>query len=499
MSGNIKYIGEGSDKTVKPLPTSGYISQSNSDGKDAALNKFISSFTQEGSFGTKNTKTEMVAAFPELSQILTKDGPEEVKKKLQVKQEPANSKDCSVFTVSEKSSDLSTDALGQPVNEVSSQQTINQLKSENKELKRQLHSQHLNVPATTEEKEANVKNITDLVKELQENSQAAEKISGIEELVQELETQVQILEQTPASGNPSTSSTQTGPGIVESKELTDAANNLTQAVNSEHLTTREKNLFGIIGTQKEFVYIKVNNLLSEVLSKLTEFENKNADLEAQNVDLKSQIKDVRALNAQILALNTTIDSLTQVIGFDKSIDKSIHKKLYESQNPLLAESLKAKEYAESVMNEVRSSDARRQEMEQDRGTKPQQPSKVKNEEKQMPIRGIINPVVRSIDETELKKGKIKDEIIRLAETYYSKDMSTKERNMNRLKAELNQRKNNNTDELQIILNAANKGKFIEGGSKASRRKRFRSRKAKSHKKKTKTRRYRKRSFTRRRK
>lgn len=490
MSGNIKYIGE-KTQVVKPLPTSGYLSQSNSDGKEAALDKFVSSFTQEGSFGTKNTKTEMVAAFPELSQILTKDGPDAVKRKLQVKQEPANNKDCSVFTVSEKSSDLSTDALGQPVNEVSSQQTINQLKSENEELKRQLRSQPLSVPATTEEKEANVKNITDLVEKLQESSQAAEKISDIKELVKEIETQVQILEQTPTSGNSSTSSTQTGPGIVESKELTDAANKLTQAVKSEDLTTREKNLFGIIGTQKEFVDKKVNNFLSEVLSKLTEFENKNADLEAQNVDLKSQIKDVRALDAQILALKTTIESLTQVIGFDKSIDK----KLYESQNPLLAESLKAKEYADSVMNDVRSSDARQQEMEQARGTKPQQPSKVKKEEK-LPGK---NPVVRSIDEMEIEKKRIREEIMRLAETYYIRDPKTKEKNMNRLKRELNEGKNNNIEELKLILNGAKQNKFIEGGSKASRRKRFRSRKAKAHKNKTKTRRYRKRSFTRRRK
>jgi hypothetical protein len=133
MSGNIKYIGEGSDKTVKPLPTSGYISQSNSDGKDAALNKFISSFTQEGSFGTKNTKTEMVNAFPDLSKVLESKGPDAVKQKLQVKQEPANSKDCSVFTVSEKS-EANPDAFNEE--EVSKIITDNDaLKQENEILK----------------------------------------------------------------------------------------------------------------------------------------------------------------------------------------------------------------------------------------------------------------------------------------------------------------------------------------------------------------------------
>ena len=144
MSGNIKYIGELDKQTAKPLPTKGMFSRSNSDGKDAALNKFISSFTQESSFGTKNTKTEMEREFPELSKVLKDEGPEAVKKKLQVKQEPANNKDCSVFTVSKKSEavrphrGLSIDDLGQLVNEqneASPDKVIKRLKTENQQLR----------------------------------------------------------------------------------------------------------------------------------------------------------------------------------------------------------------------------------------------------------------------------------------------------------------------------------------------------------------------------
>jgi hypothetical protein len=138
MSGNIKYIGEKTPE-VKPLPTKGYVSQSNSNGKDAALNKFILSFTQEGSLGTKNTKTEMEREFPQLSKILAEQGADAVKQKLQVKQEPADNRDCSVFTISKKTPiESSVENSGSPmlVREDNGEE-INSLKEENQQLKEQ--------------------------------------------------------------------------------------------------------------------------------------------------------------------------------------------------------------------------------------------------------------------------------------------------------------------------------------------------------------------------
>jgi hypothetical protein len=446
MSGNIKYIGEKTPE-VKPLPTSGYISQSNSDGKDAALNKFILSFTQEGSFGSKNTKTEMEREFPQLSNILAEQGADAVKQKLQVKQEPANNKDCSVFTVS-KTPDVQIE-----------------------------QSQHIiSAPATSEEEtQSNLNNITGVLEHLQNdskesNSSKADETSSLKELVQLLEVQVQSLKQAQRSGV----ITQTVPEITTSNKLTTAANELA---------------FSLIGTQREFINDKVPEFLEEVLDRLKDFEEKNVGLESQIKDLKSQRKDVRALEAQILALNTTIESLNQVIGFDK--------KLFQSPtNKLLDESHKA---TEGLLEESIANEEARKAMDQSSGDKAEQSPKLKKKNAQK----VSNSVVSNIDETELEKSttRIKSEILRLAEIYYSKDKETKDKNMKIITARLNQSRNNTINTLSLILEGAKKNKFIEGGSNASRRKRLKSRKPHSYKNKnkTKTRRYRKRSFTRRRK
>lgn len=99
MSGNIKYIGE-NNSTPTQLPTSGFgFSISNSDGKDNALKKFASSFTDN------KTKQSMATDFsPQLVQNITENATNvpKLEEVLQVKQTPLNDKDCSVYTISKK-------------------------------------------------------------------------------------------------------------------------------------------------------------------------------------------------------------------------------------------------------------------------------------------------------------------------------------------------------------------------------------------------------------
>jgi len=142
MSGNIKYIGENTNE-AKPLPSSGMFKRSNSVGKNEALDKFIKSLKEDGSVGfpykNRNTKTEMVAAFPILSQISDEN---DLKKAFNVDQTPADNKDCSVYTISKKTpiessleNSVSTNPLVSREGLLDNGKEINSLIAENQQLR----------------------------------------------------------------------------------------------------------------------------------------------------------------------------------------------------------------------------------------------------------------------------------------------------------------------------------------------------------------------------
>jgi len=131
MSGNIKFINKKNEKIQ--LPSKGewgnYFSREKTSGKDNALLKFANSFVQE------RTKDVMENEFPDLANniIQNKDDVVKLKKKLIVQQEPADDKNCSVYTISRKP-DTNPDAFNEE--EVSKIITENDaLKQENDILK----------------------------------------------------------------------------------------------------------------------------------------------------------------------------------------------------------------------------------------------------------------------------------------------------------------------------------------------------------------------------
>jgi hypothetical protein len=233
------------------------------------------------------------------------------------------------------------------------------------------------------------------------------------------------------------------------------------------------------------------------------------DLQKTNMDLEETINSMKTL------LETTAQTRKQVSQTDfkpttveimEKADTAFDESDYD---PLTVETLEksgialleAKNIIAEFEKQAKNEEAI-QAIDQSSRDKAEQPPKPNLEKKKI-VPKVSNAVVRSYDETESEKNRIRSEILRLAEIYYRKDMETKDKKMKIITSQLNQSRNNTIDTLSLILKEAKKDKFIDGGSKASRRhgKRIKSHKPHSYKNKnkTKTRRYRKRSFTRRRK
>lgn len=393
MSGNIKYLGEG-DKTVKSLPTSGFgFSISNSDGKDKALQKFASSFTDN------KTKQSMVTDFSfDLVQKIIENATNvpKLEEVLQVKQTPLNNKDCSVFTISQKTP-IEPPSLENSVrpNPLSSEGTvernngeeINSLKEENQQLKEQ---------------------------SLMQTNEMAQKLNAMLDKKQveiaELQSQLQLKQE------------------------------------------GEKNV--VLLLEKEIQLLK---LLEDALDL---YKLRNEIGTKVNMDLQKTINSIKTL------LETTKQTREQVSQSDFQ--------------PKTNEIIKEADTALSEANNI-----------------------IADYEKQQ-VNSSTNQLVE-IPTSSVKVGKkttptaeeLKTKILELADTEYKKNPSTMVKNINTVKRQLNEAKNNNTKTLTFFLNRATQGKFIEGGNKS--RKRFNSCKRKVYKNKTNTRRYRKRSFTRRRK
>jgi len=420
MSGNIKYIGK--NNTVTQLPTSGFgFSVSNSDGKTNALKKFASSFTDNK---TKESMTNSFTSESGLVDTITNNAnnPQVLNEVLEVKQTPLNSKDCSVFTISQKTPINSSIENSVSTNPLSSEgllvrdngEEINSLKEENQQLKEQTNemAQKLNEMLNKKQVE---------IAELQ--SQLQLKQEGEKDVVLLLEKEIKLLK----------------------------------------LFEEEMDLY---------------RLRNEIGTKV------NIDLQKTNMDLEKTINSMKTL------LETTAQTREQVSQTDF---KPTTVEIMEKADTALSHSdvIEITEKADIALLEAKNIIA---DYEKEQKVNSSAGPLVSEEIPVTPVK-VIN--IKQNNNKSMSLEELKAEIIRLAEVVYDRDMSTKDKNIAKLKGQLNQTKNNNIKTLTSFLESAKRGKFLEGGNQS--RKRLKSRKAKAYKNKTKTRRYRKRSFTRRRK
>jgi len=423
MSGNIKYIGK--NNTVTQLPTSGFgFSVSNSDGKTNALKKFASSFTDNK---TKESMTTNFTSENDLVDTITENAnnPKVLNNVLEVEQTPLNNKDCSVYTISQKTSEnsVSTNPLSSEGLLVRDNgEEINSLKEENQQLKEQTLTQ-TNEMAQKLNEMLNKKQVEIAELQSQLQSQLQLKQEGEKDVVLLLEKEIKLLK----------------------------------------LFEEEMDLY---------------RLRNEIGTKV------NIDLQKTNMDLEKTINSMKTL------LKTTSQTREQVSQTDF---KPTTVEIMEKADTALSHSdvIEITEKADIALSEAKNIIA---DYEKEQKVNSSAGPLVSEEIPVTPVK-VIN--IKQNNNKSMSLEELKAEIIRLAEVVYDRDMSTKDKNIAKLKGQLNQTKNNNIKTLTSFLESAKRGKFLEGGNQS--RKRLKSRKAKAYKNKTKTRRYRKRSFTRRRK
>lgn len=177
MSGNIKYIGETNNSTPTQLPTSGFgFSISNSDGKDNALKKFASSFTDN------KTKESMIHNFTSENSLVdtitqNANNPKVLNNVLDVKQTPLNDKDCSVYTISRKTENRFSPNPSSSEGLLNSEETLMPTNEVEQKLKEMLDKKQVE--------------IAELQSQLQ--SQLQLKQEGYEDLVLKLEKEIALL------------------------------------------------------------------------------------------------------------------------------------------------------------------------------------------------------------------------------------------------------------------------------------------------------------------
>lgn len=427
MSGNIKYIGK-NNNTATQLPTSGFgFSVSNSDGKENALKKFASSFTDN------KTKESMINSFTSengLVDIITKNAnnPKVLNNVLEVKQTPLNNKDCSVFTISPINSSIENSVSTNPLSSEGllvrdNGEEINSLKEENHQLKEQTLRQ-TNEMAQKMNEMLNKKQVE--IAELQ--SQLQLKQEGEKDVVLLLEKEVKLLK------------------LFEDK--------------MDLYRLRNE-----IGTKVNMDLQKTINSMKTLLetTKQTREQVSQSDFQPSTVEIDTALSqsDFQPTTVEIMEKADT--ALLEAENIIAEFEKQSKNEEAAAEPPIVVAMQLPKNVAKTVSSNKKT--------------------KTISEEQRLTILA----------------EQIKEEIIRLATEFYSSvDEKQKRTSMKKLDSEL--ALVNDIPLLQKRLKEAKKNIFINnGGSKASRRKRLKSRKPRALKNKTKTRRYRKRSFTRRRK
>ena len=552
MSGNIKYIGK-NNNTATQLPTSGFgFSVSNSDGKENALKKFASSFTDN------KTKESMINSFTSengLVDIITKNAnnPKVLNNVLEVKQTPLNNKDCSVYTVSKKSEA----DLGQLVNEQNeaSSDEVKRLKTENQQLRERnteletdkntstanlqtqieyltskydSHKHNLELELNAQHETLKKQEINNLKEQLQDEYEI-KKNKLISELTLQLQTQSedkllqQLLEKT-SEIQKKENAIQTIE--VQIQQLNDLNFSLEKML-TVLLDEREKN---VVET-KPISDIESMSAVALIVDSIIDTKENHFPAEFEegskpvdSLDLPPNIKPIsnkttpssNIISKQQQPHNETFVRLSQKLEElgqnNKALKEAIMNTIANNkitQSRTTVEFMPFTESKQTVETQTENAPIPEETPEnapipKDTSTIPKKTARVikppPTEEDITTVKSVVPPTSKiPTNEQELRV-----QILELAEKYFSKlSMPLNEINTNigRIKRELSKL---NITELQNALTQAsnpNNPKFGGGSSKASRRhgKRIKSRKPRALKNKTKTRRYRKRSFTRRRK